>query len=116
MVSPHNPEALQAPLAASKLVLMRGIVLPWCGALWFSLLQFMRFVLAHSSSFSRSQCVKHSFLVSKIGLVSIEKVGTICLFYMRMSQPGNQSLSKLFFSVRKKGMVINRNSIRFSVL
>lgn len=42
-----------------------GAVLPWRRAFCFSLLHFTRFVLAHSSSFSRSQCAKQFSSIKK---------------------------------------------------
>lgn len=97
----------QLLLAVSKPVLMLGLFCPGTELSAF-LYCTLRGLCWPTPQVSQGPSVPNSFLVSKYGLFSTEDVGTICLIHMRMSQPGNQSLSKLFYLVWKK-RIINRN-------
>lgn len=97
----------QLLLAVFKLVLMLGLFCPGAelSAFLYCTLQGLCWP---TPQVSQGPSVPNSFLVSKNGLFSTDNVGTICLIHMRMSQPGNQSLSKLSYLVWKK-RIVSRN-------
>lgn len=64
--TPRDFTAAVTQLLGSKPVLMCGVVLAWCRTLFFSLLHFMGILSARSLHFSRSQCVKQSYIKNRV--------------------------------------------------
>lgn len=107
-LSPQDLPQLSVP----KPVLTLGVFLSWYKTLLL-LLHLMEFLLSHSLHFSRSHCVKYGFSSIKNWVIfPWESWNHLVFPHLRMSQPGNQNLSKPPFSGRKEGLIRNRNSIR----